>query len=177
MAEMQFGVIIFSLVSGMAFSAGLLWTLKRVGAARRKTIHAPAGFMVGAVIFVLVYGVNRLAFPAYPKAAPLINTLLLSCVLLFPELKKKLRRRRPKYGAPKNQHLRVEALALERMLEIDPLNAFCFERLSEVYEKMGKPDRALLAAREAAKLDPTVKNQSRVEELVRGMTKGTGLEI
>jgi hypothetical protein len=165
--EAQFGVIIFCLVSALAFSAGTLWSLKKAGAARRKKIHPPAGFMVGALIFGFVYGVNRLAFPAFPKAAPLLNLALLACILLFPELKKKLRRPRPKY-VHKNYHLGVEAMALQRMLEIDPLNAYCFERLSEIYEKMGKPDRALHAAREAYKLEPTVKNGSRVEELARG---------
>lgn len=167
MPETQFGSIIFCMVSAMSFSAGTLWSLKKAGAARRKKIHAPAGFMVGAVIFVLVYGLNRLAFPAFPRVTLLFNLVLLSGILVFPELKKKLRRPRPKY-AGKKQPLEVEALALERMLEIDPLNAYCFERLSEIYEKMGKSDRALGAAREALKLEPTVKNELRVEELTRG---------
>ncbi len=167
MPETQFGSIIFCLVSAMSFSVGALWSLKRAGAARRKKIHPPAGFLAGALIFVSVYGLNRLAFPAFPRAALLFNLVLLSGILVFPELKKKLRRPRPKH-AGKKQPLEVEALALERMLKIDPLNAYCFERLSELYEKMGKPDRALGAAREAQKLEPTVKNKLRVEELTRG---------
>lgn len=169
MPEPQFGEIIFCMVSGMAFSAGTLWSLKRAGAARRKKIHVPAGFMVGAVLFVLVYGANRLAFPAFPKATLLINLLLLAGIILFPflpGLKKKLRRP-PLKRIDKHHHLRVEAQAMERMLKIDPLNAFCFERLSEIYEQIGKPGQALEAAREALRLDPSVNNKARLEELTR----------
>ncbi len=159
----QFGVIIFCVVSAAAFAAGVLWSLKKAGAARRKKIHPPAGFLLGAVIFVSVYGANRLAFPILPRATLLVNLVLLTGLLIFREIKKQLKRPRMQHG--KNQHLRVEVLALERMLEIDPLNAFCLERLSELYEKMGKADRALQAARGAVKLDPTVKNKLRVEDL------------
>ena len=161
--EMQFGVIIFSMVTAMAFSAGVLWSLHKAGAARRKKIHPPAGFMVGAVIFGFVYGINRLAFPAFPKATLLLNLSLLTGVLIFREIKKKVKRLRLR--EVKGPRLRVEALALERMLEIDPLNAFCYEQLTDVYEKMGRTDRALHAAREAIRLDPTVKNKLRLEDL------------
>lgn len=170
--EKQFGVIIFSMACAMAFAAGVLWSLKKAGAARRRTIHPPAGFLVGAVVFALVYGLNRLAFPAFHKATALVNLSLLTGILLFHDIRAKLKpalkRARQKQEPEQDRHLRVDALALERMLEIDPLNAFCFERLSELYEKMGKPDRALHAAREAARLDPTVKNRLRVEDLARG---------
>ena len=77
--------------------------------------------------------------------------------------RKKLTRLRRK--EVKDPQLRVETLALERMLEIDPLNAFCYERLAELYEKMGKHDSAVYAAREAIRLDPTVKNKLRLEDL------------
>jgi len=53
---------------------------------------------------------------------------------------------------------------LEHLLAQDSLNAFCFEKLSEVYWEMGKKEKALAAAREAVRLDPTVKNQWRLDD-------------
>jgi tetratricopeptide (TPR) repeat protein len=176
---MPFAIIMFCMFFGMAVAWAALWTLKKLGAAHRKKIHPPAGFLAGALIFTSVYGLNRLAFPAWPKAVPVIDLVLLAGILVIPEVKRKLGRPGPK-SKPKlkpklrtqpkpvdleTQRLRIEAKALERMLEIDPLNAFCFERLSEIYEKTGEYARALEAAREAAKLDPTVKNRLRAEEL------------
>jgi len=163
---MQFGVIIFSMTAAMAFAAGVLWSLKKAGAARRKKIHPPSGLLVGSVVYVIVYSLNRLAFPALPEATVLADLALLSGILIFPELKKKLRRPWLKH-IDKHHHLRVEAQAMERMLKIDPLNAFCYERLSKIYEKLGDPDRALATADEAVKLDPSVGNRARVEELGR----------
>jgi len=163
--EIQFDAIIFSLVCAISLSAGVLVYLKKAAAARRKTIHFPTAFLGGAVLFVLIYFINRLTFPDRPKTAALVNLALLSCVLALPKFKKKPRHRRLK--AAKHPQLRVEAAALKRMLQIDPLNAFCFEKLSEIYEKMGKPGNALHAAREAIRLAPTVENKSRLEELKR----------
>jgi len=163
--EIQFDAIIFSMVCAMSLSGGVLLYLKKAAAARRKAIHFPEAFLVGAVIFVLVYFMNRLAFPARPKTAALVNLALLSCVLALPKLKKRHRRPRPK--TDKHPHLRVEALALERMLQIDPLNAFCYEKLSELYEKMEDPVKALHAAAEAVRLDPSIENKSRLEDLHR----------
>ena len=153
------------MVCAMSLTAGILVYLKKAAAARRKTIHFPTAFLVGAVLFVLIYFMNRLTFPDRPKTAALVNLALLSCVLILPKIKKKPRRPRPK--TDKHPHLRVEALALERMLQIDPLNAFCYEKLSELYEKMEEPAKALHAAREAVRLDPSIENKSRLEELQR----------
>ncbi len=164
MPEMQFGVIIFCLLSALSFFGAVLWVLgMKAGPSRRQTISFPAAFLAGAVSFSLVYVLNRLAFPVRSKLTFACNLVLLSGILIFPRLKKKVRGLRPK--KTKGHPLSIEAAALEHMLELDPLNAFCFEKLSEIYEKMGKTDRALEAASKAAKLDPTADNKWRVEEL------------
>lgn len=173
MPEIQFGVILFSMAAATAFAGVVLWSLKKAGAARRKKLNPPSGLLVGSVVYVIAYSLNRLAFPALPSATVLADLALLSGLLIFPVLKKKLRRPRLKHFN-KNHSLLVEAAAMERMLKIDPLNAFCYERLSEIYENMGKPDRALAAAKEAVKLDPAVGNKSRVEELKRHMSGHKG---
>lgn len=164
MPEMTFGVIIFCCFSAMAFSGAVLWLLgKKVRASRRKTTPFSYAFLAGSLTFSLVYILNRLAFPLWPAATSVLNLALLAGMFGSRALRKKLRRRRPKTA--KKHPLHAEAAALEEMLMQDPLNAFCHEKLSEIYEKMGQHDRALLAAREAFKLDPGMKNKWRVEDL------------
>ena len=165
MPEMTFGVIIFCSLSAMAFSGAVLWLLgKKARASRWKTTPFSYAFLAGSLTFSLVYILNRLAFPLWPGATSVLNLALLAGLFGSRALRKKLRRRRrPK--AAKKHPLHAEAAALEEMLTQDPLNAFCHEKLSEIYEKMGENDKALLAAREAAKLDPTMKNRWRVEDL------------
>ena len=148
----------------MAFSSAVLWLLgKRARASRRKTTPFAYAFLAGSFTLSLVYIINRLAFPLWPAATSVFNLALLAGMFGSRALRKKLRRRRPKTA--KKHPLHAEAAALEEMLTQDPLNAFCHEKLSEIYEKMGENDKALLAAREAAKLDPTMKNRWRVEDL------------
>lgn len=130
---------------------------------RRAKARFPDAFLAGSVTFTLVYFLNRLAFPARPKATAAANLLLLAGILLYPYARKKFRRLKPKIV--KKHPLQDEAAALERMFARDPLNAFCLEKLSELYEKMGEHDKALSAANQAARLDPTVKNKWRAEDL------------
>jgi len=164
MPELPFGVILFCLISALGFSGAALRLLNRkTGASRRQPMSFPAAFLAGSVTFSLIYGLNRLAFPARPEATAVCNLLILACLLAFPELKKKIRGLRPKNM--KHDRLRLEAAALEHMLELDPLNAFCFEKLSEIYEKIGAHAQALEAASEAVKLDPSADNRFRLEEL------------
>ncbi|MDO8804079.1 MAG: hypothetical protein Q7R35_06595 [Elusimicrobiota bacterium] len=171
MPEMTFGVLIFSVFSAMAFSGAALWLLgRKARASRRRTAPFSQAFLAGSVTFSLVYIINRLAFPLRPKTTAVFNLALLAGILLFRALKKRLRRRRrPK--AAKKHPLHAEAAALEQMLSQDPLNAFCLEKLSEIYEKMGENDRALEAAREAFKLDPSMKTRWRVDELKKEISE------
>lgn len=164
MPETTFAAILFCFLSGLAFSGAALRVLGRKAKVRhRGKASFPDAFLAGSVTFTLVYILNRLAFPARPKATAAANLLLLAGILLFPLVRKKLRRLKPRLV--KKHPLQDEAAALERMFERDPLNAFCLEKLSELYEKMGEHDKALEAARRAAGLDPTVKNKWRAEDL------------
>ncbi len=160
---MTFGVIIFCLLSALAFSGAALRVMGRKARASRRSPHFPHAFLAGSVTFTLAYLLNRLAFPARPKATALANLALLAGILLYPYIRKKLRRLRPKLAKP--HPLQAEAAALERLFVQDPLNAFCLEKLSELYEEMGEHDKALAAAIQAARLDPTMKNKWRAEDL------------
>lgn len=168
MPEATFGVILFCSLSGMAFSGAAVWVLgRKARALRRRKAHFPHAFLAGSVAFTLAYFMNRLAFPARPKLTAALNLAALAAVFLLPLLikkaRKKLRRRRPK--AVNDNPRQAEIEALRRMFSQDPLNAFCLEKLSEIYEEMGQHDKALAAASEAAKLDPTMKNKWRAEDM------------
>lgn len=167
MPEMTLGVIVFCTLSAMVFSGAVLWLVgRKAGASRRKNARFPYAFLAGSVTFSLVYILNRLAFPLHPKTTGILNLALLSVIPAIPLLRKKARRllRRKK---TKRHHRQPEAAALEQMLKRDPLNAFCLEQLSEIYQEMGEHDRALEAACKALKLDPTIKNQWRVDDLTK----------
>jgi len=164
MQETTFGVILFCSLSGLAFSGAALWVLgRKVKVSRRAKARFPDAFLVGSVTFTLAYLLNRLAFPARPKATAAVDLFLLAGILLYPYVRKKLLRLKPKIV--KKHPLQDEVAALERMFVQDPLNAFCLEKLSELYEEMGEHDKALAAASQAAKLDPTMKNKWRAEDL------------
>lgn len=168
MPETTLGVILFCSLSGAAYSWAALWLLgRKAKASRRRKAHFPHAFFAGSVTFTLVYFINRLCFPARPEATAVLNLALLAAVFIVPvvvkRVRKKILRRRPK--AAKKHPRYAEAAALERMFSQDPLNAFCPEKLSEIYEEMGEYDKALAAAEQAAKLDPSVKNKWRAEDL------------
>ena len=186
--------ILFSMTAALLIAGAVLWGLARIGASRGRVINLPAGFVTGAVSFTLLYALNRLALASWPRTAVAADALLLAAALALPALRlggrrirlsaaRTLRARKGLGPAPKRSglpglkragkralsaadlQLRIETANLENMLKIDPLNTFCRERLSELYEKQGKVEQALAAARAAAKQDPTVKNQWRVGEL------------
>jgi len=168
MPEMTLGVIIFCSLFALAFSGVVVWILERkVETSRREVTPLAYSFLAGSVTFTFVYISNRLFFPHWPKITAVFNLAALAGIFIFPVLRKKLRHhyrhRRPKIG--KKHRRRAEAAALEHMLEQDPLNAFCLEKLSEIYDEMGKKERALEAAQEAFRLDPTMRNKWRVEDL------------
>lgn len=166
MPELTFGVIIFSSVFALAYAGAAVWLLgRKARASRRLSAHFPHAFLAGSVTFSLVYILNRLALPAHPRMTAVSNLALLAAVFLFRIFKKRFRRARVKIV--KAHPRQSEAAALERMFTLDPLNTFCLEKLSEIYEEMGEYEKALTAANGAAKLDPTVENKCRVEELQR----------
>ena len=168
MPEISLGVIIFCSVFALAFSGAVMWLMERKARASRRQI-APFSysFLAGCFTFSAVYILNRLIFPGWPKATAAVNFGILAGLFAFRAARKQLlrqyRRLRPKIS--QKHPRRFEAAALEQMLERDPLNAFCLEKLSEIYEEMGESGKALEAAQKAVKLDPTLKNKWRVEDL------------
>ncbi|HAH32978.1 MAG TPA: hypothetical protein DCL44_11765 [Elusimicrobia bacterium] len=164
MPEMTFGVIMVCFIFALFFSGSVMWIVERKArASRRQITPFSHSFLAGCIAFSVVYVLNRLIFPHWPKATVVINLAMLGGIFSFRVLRKTIRRRWPKKG--KKHRRSAEAAALESMLERDPLNAFCLEKLSEIYEEMGKKDKALEAAREALRLEHTMKNKWRVEDL------------
>ncbi len=161
-------------MSALSFSGVVVWLLeKKADASRRRVQPLSLTFLAGSVAFTTVYFINRFFFSRWPAAAAAANLAALAGVFLYLEFKRRLARRRhaqhkPRQLVPhKTSPLPPEAAALFQALEQDPLNAFYHERLSEILEETGNIDKALVAAREASRLDPTVQNKLRVEELVR----------
>lgn len=168
MQETTFGAILFCSLFGLAFSGAALWVLgRKAKVSRRRKAHFPHAFLAGSVTFTLVYILNRLAFPVRPKLTAALNLAALAAIFLLPLLikkaRKKLLRLRPKAVKKNPRYAEIEAL--ERLFRHDPLNAFCLEKLSEIYGETGEYGKALAAAYEAAKLDPSIKNKSRIEDL------------
>lgn len=164
MLEATSGIIIFCSFSALAFSGAAIWFMEiKALSAPREITPISYTFLAGAVAFSFAYMLNRLLFPYWPKSTAAFNLLALAIVFVFPTLKKKFQRRKPRAG--KKHRMRAEAEALRQMLAQDPLNAYCYERLSEIYSELGNTDKALAAAQEALRLDPTIKNQWRVDDL------------
>lgn len=186
--------ILLSLAAGLAVAWAVLRAIRKYHAAHGKTPDLPAEFLPGALALSFTYGLTRvtLAYSAWLTAAS--DLLLLAAALAFPELHRRRRqggkgqkagqaKARPHPGrpgkaaaalSPAERQLNVEILALQNMLKIDPKNTYCHEKLSELYEKLGRQDLALGSARAAAAQDPTVANRCRVEELEEkaGVKKG-----
>lgn len=169
MPVLTFASALFSAVFSVAFAAGVVWLLERKADRARKEVPPLAvTFMAGSAAFTLLYFLNRWFFPRGPWAAALANLALLAGLFLYPELKRRLRRETERrHGPPKNKLYRLEGeiAALRAMLERDPRNAFCHERLSEIYEEEEDFARALEEARAAVRLEPTGRNKLRLEEL------------
>ncbi len=177
--------ILISLAAGLAVAWAVVRAIRKYHTAHGKTLDLPAEFLPGALALAFTYALTRvtLAYSAWATAAA--DLLLLGASLGFPELQRR-RRQRVRGGkaarsgraahlgrlaaaaaalSPAERQLSIEIAALQNMLKIDPKNTFCHEKLSELYEKLGKLDLALGAARAAAAQDPTVANRCRVEEL------------
>lgn len=147
----------------LAFSGAVIWIMEvKALTAHRSITPISYTFLAGSITFSFIYILNRLVFPFWPKMTVALNLTVLAAIFLLPVLRKNLRHKRPRAG--KKHRLHSEASGLQQMLEKDPLNAFCHERLSDIYGELGKYDRALEAALEAFRLDPTIKNKWRVED-------------
>jgi len=160
---MVLGIIVYCTLFTLAFAWALVWVLERKDKKYRQgSISFTDAFSVGSVVIVFVYFSNIVVFMRWPRSALVYDILLVTCLAAFGiyrETSYKVRARKA------DRRLRAEARLLEWHLSKDPANAAWLERLSEVYEKLGEKEKALAAARLAAKLDPAVRNAWRVKTL------------
>lgn len=156
-------IIIYCTVFALAWAWALVWILER-----KDRIHLAGSasftdaFLLGAFFLIFIYISNMVVLVRWPRSAFFYDLALVTGLAgfgLYKETTYKV------LAAFRWKRLRDEALALEWNIAKDPSNGAYYERLSEVYEKMGKKDRALEAAKAAAKLDPAVSNALRVKHL------------
>ncbi len=156
-------VTVYCIVFALAYAWALVWILER----REKkygqgSFSFTDAFLVASLVGMMVYFTNTIVIMAWPASALFYDLVLLAGLGAFGIYKETAYKAR---AARVSRRQRAEARLLERYVANDPANAAYFERLSEVYEKLGEKDKALAAARMAAKLDPAVRNAWRVKML------------
>lgn len=156
-------IVIYCALFTLSFAWALVWILerkeKRYG---QGSISFTDAFSVGAVVTIFVYFSNIVVFMRWPRSALFYDIALITGLAAFGVYRETAYRARALKG---RRRLRAEVRLLERYVVNDPANAAYFERLSEVYEKLGEKEKALAAARMAARLDPAVSNAWRVKQL------------
>ncbi len=159
-----FGIIVYCTVFALAYAWAAVWMLERKEKKYRQGSSSfTDAFLVGAFILVFVYFSNMVVMMRWTDAAFTYDLALLAGLAAFAIYKEVLYRARDNYAS---RRMRAEARLLERYMLKDPGNAAYFERASELYEKLGDREKAIEAARMAAKLDPTVRNTWRFKELM-----------
>lgn len=157
------GIIIYCTVFALAYTWALVWILerkeKRYG---QGSISFTDAFSVGAFTVIFVYFSNIMVLIRWPRSAYLYDLALITALAGFGVYKETLYKAR---AAKVRHRQRAEVRLLEGHIAKDPANAAYFERLSEVYEKLGEQEDALTAAKMAVKLDPAVRNTWRVKQL------------
>ena len=160
---MVLGIIVYCTLFTLAFAWALVWVLERKEKKYGQgSISFTDAFSVGSAAIIFVYFSNIVVFMRWPRSALAYDIALLTCLAAFGVYRETSYKVRARKG---NRRLRAEARLLERHLSKDPANAAWFERLGEVYEKLGEKEKALTAARMAVKLDPAVRNAWRVKTL------------
>jgi len=156
-------IIVYCTVFALAWTWALVWIIER-----KETRYTEGGvsftdaFLIGAFLLIFVYISNIVVLIRWPRSAVVYDLLLVTGLAGFGLYKETLYKAR---AAFRWKRLRDEALALEWNITKDPANGAYYERLSEVYEKMGRKRRAIEAARAGAKLDPSIKNALRLKHL------------
>ncbi|MDO8804212.1 MAG: hypothetical protein Q7R35_07265 [Elusimicrobiota bacterium] len=161
---MLLGIIIYCTVFALVYAGALVWILERKEKEYRQgSISFTDAFIVGASVVIFVYLTNIVVLMSWPRAAATAYDIVLVTALaafgVYRETAYKARAWKTR------RRLRAETRLLEWHVAKDPANAAYYERLSEVYEILGEKEKALVAARMAAKLDPAVKNTWRVKQL------------
>ncbi len=156
-------ITVYCVVFALAYAWALVWILerkeKRYG---QGSFSFTDAFLAAALTGMMVYFTNTIAIMAWPGSALFYDLVLLAGLGAFGLYRETSYKTR---AARVSRRQRAEARLLERHIKNDPANAAYFERLSEVYEKLGEKEKALAAARMAARLDPAVRNTWRVKML------------
>ncbi len=157
------GIVIYCTLFSLAYAWTLVWILERKDKKYRQgTVQFTDAFLPGSLIIIFVYISNIVVLVRWGSSAVLYDAALIAALAGFCAYKET----RYKLRAAKVAHRqRAEIRLLEFHLTKDPANAACFERLSEVHEKLGDRKKALAAARHAARLHPDVNNAWRVKRL------------
>ena len=156
-------IVVYCTVFALAYVWALVWILERKEKKYGQgSVSFTDAFSVGACATIFVYFSNIVFFMRWPRSAFGYDVALVTALAAFGAYRETGYRAR---ALKVNRRRRAEARLLERYTARDPANAAYFERLSEVYEKLGEKEKALGAARTAARLDPAVKNAWRVKML------------
>jgi len=156
-------ILAYCTVFSLAYAWALVWILERKEKKYRQgTVSFTDAFIVGALVIMLVYISNIVVLIRWGSSALVYDLALIAALAGFGTYKET----RYKFRAAKTAHRqRAEIRLLEHHIKQDPANAAYFERLSEVYEKLGENRKALEAARMALELHPDVRNSWRVKQL------------
>jgi hypothetical protein len=164
-------ILSYSTVFAAAYAAAMVWITERKDKTYRQGIKSFSDcFLLGAFWLLLTWGINLAVLFTSPGKAITCNIAMLTFLagyMLYKETRYKLR----EAGVKKN--MRIEMRVLSHHSANDPANAMYFERASELFEKLGETENAAAAARRAVKLDPTVRNTWRLEQL-EDLLKGEG---
>lgn len=165
-----FFIIIYCTVYAVAWTGALIWILERRERKYRQGDHSfTDAFIIGSMALIFVYFSNIVVLIRWPRAALGYGVLLATALSGFGLYRETIYRARA--GAAQDR-VNAEIRELAAQVQRDPSNPVWFERLSELYEKMGQKERALEAARRAAALDPGVRNAWRLKHLEEEMSAG-----
>lgn len=158
-------IIIYCTVFCLAYAWTLVWILERKEKKYGQgAVSFTDGFVIGSFVVIFVYLSNIVVLIRWGGSAFLYDVALVAALAGFGVYKES----RYKLRAAKVAHRRrAEARLLEHHLKKDPANAACYERLSEVYEKLGENGRAAAAARRAVEIAPDTRNAWRLKQLER----------
>lgn len=153
----------YSAIFAVVYSWLVVWIIER----REKkygqgTLMFSDAFLAGSLTLFSVFISNMLVFVTWPRSAASFNVFLVTALAgfcLYRESVYKLDAKRIE------RRLRAEVRLLNIYISKDPSNTAYYGRLCDVYAKLGDKRSALEAARMAFKLEPTVRNRLRVEQL------------
>ncbi len=164
------GIIVFCTVFSLGYTAALAWVLERKESRYGQGSYSFTDvFLPASLTLIVVYFLNIVLLIRYARLTLPVDGALCAALALFWFW----RERKFKASASRAiERLRAEMSLLADQVQADPSNPVWFERISELYEKLGDTERALEAARRAAALDPAVARTWRVKKLEEDLSAG-----